>query len=129
MIFTSLNNLLEHVKDVERDTISLSKEAQIKLSSFIEKNNIELDDEAVEALQYQDIISQQLTATIEAISVVQQNLQIFAHNFAEDEKIMDSSSAILRKKLDKVLEDAKCKREAFSGQAKDKIDEYEIEFF
>lgn len=129
MIFTSLNNLLEHIKEVEQDTIFLSQEAQMKFSSFIEKNKIELDDEAVEALQYQDIISQQLNATIEAISIVQENLQTFAHNFAEDEKIVESSSTVLRKKLDKVLEEAKAKKDAFSGHTKGNNDEYEVEFF
>ena len=67
MIFDSLNELLEHIKQVEKDTINISMEAQMKLSAFMEKKNIELDDDAAEALQYQDIVSQQLSATIEAI--------------------------------------------------------------
>jgi len=129
MIFTSLDDLLEHIKEVEKDTIALSKEAQLKLAAFIEKNKIELDDDAAEALQYQDIISQQLSATIEAIDIVQQNLKIFAHNFAEDEKIVDNSASRLREKLEKTLADAKAKKEAFSGHVKEKNDEHEIEFF
>ena len=129
MIFDSLNKLLEHIKQVERDTISISKEAQMKLSSFMEKKNIELDDEAAEALQYQDIVSQQLSATIEAIELVQDNLQMFADTFKEDEKIADESAIKLRAKLSTVLEDAKAKKEAFSGHVKDKSDEHEIEFF
>ena len=129
MIFDSLNNLLEHIKQVEKDTINISKEAQMKLSSFIERNEIQIDDEAAEALQYQDIVSQQLSATIEAIELVQKNLQMFAHNFKEDEKIADDSVVKLRGKMDIVLEQARAKKDAFSGHVKDQTDEHEIEFF
>ena len=129
MIFDSLNELLEHIKQVEKDTINISREAQMKLSAFMEKKNIELDDDAAEALQYQDIVSQQLSATIEAIELVQKNLQMFAHMFKEDEKIADESVDKLRIKMNAVLDDAKAKKEAFSGHIKDKSDEHEIEFF
>jgi len=129
MIFDSLNDLLEHIKQVERDTITISKEAQLKLSSFLEHNNIEIDDEAAEALQYQDIVSQQLSATIEAIELVQKNLQMFTHTFKQDEMIADESVHKLRSKMDVVLEQAKAKKEAFSGHVKDKTDEHEVEFF
>jgi len=129
MIFDSLNELLEHIKQVEQDTINISKEAQMKLSSFMEKNNMELDDEAAEALQYQDIVSQQLTATIEAIELVQKNLQMFSHNFKHDEEIADESVVKLRTKMNTVLEQAKAKKDAFSGHVASASDEHEIEFF
>ena len=129
MIFDSLYELLDHIKQVEQDTINISKEAQMKLSSFMENKNIELDDEAAEALQYQDIVSQQLSATIEAIELVQKNLQMFAHNFKEDEKIADDSILKLRAKMNTVLDEAKAKKDAFSGHIKGKSDEHEIEFF
>ena len=129
MIFDSLYELLDHIKQVEQDTINISKEAQLKLSTFMEKKNIELDDEAAEALQYQDIVSQQLSATIEAIELVQKNLQMFAHNFKEDEKIADDSILKLREKMSTVLNEAKAKKDAFSGHIRDKSDEHEIEFF
>ena len=129
MIFDSLNELLEHIKQVEKDTITISKEAQMKLSSFIERNNIEIDDEAAEAMQYQDIVSQQLSATIEAIELVQKNLQMFAHTFKQDELIADESVIKLRTKMDTVLEQAKAKKDAFSGHIKNQSDEHEVEFF
>lgn len=129
MIFDSLHELLEHIKQVEQDTIKISKESQLKLSSFMEKNGMQLDDEAAEAMQYQDIISQQLTATIEAIEVVQKNLLMFSHSFKEDERIADDSVVKLRAKLGSVLEEAKAKKAAFSGHIQNKSDEYDIEFF
>ena len=129
MIFDSLNELLEHIKQVEQDTINISREAQMKLSTFMEKKNIELDDDAAEALQYQDIVSQQLSATIEAIELVQKNLQMFSHNFKADEQIADDSIVKLRAKMNTVLDDARAKKDAFSGQLKNQSDENEIEFF
>ena len=129
MIFDSLNDLLEHIKQVEKDTITISEEAQMKLSSFIERNNIEIDDEAAEAMQYQDIVSQQLSATIEAIELVQKNLQIFSHTFKQDEILADESVITLGTEMDSILEQAKAKKAAFSGHIKDKSDEHEIEFF
>ena len=129
MIFDSLHELLEHIKQVEQDTINISKEAQMKLSTFMENKNIELDDDAAEALQYQDIVSQQLSATIEAIELVQKNLQMFSHTFKEDEKIADDSIVKLRSKMNTVLQEARAKKEAFSGYIKSQSDENEIEFF
>ncbi|PHR55580.1 MAG: hypothetical protein COA44_10045 [Arcobacter sp.] len=129
MLFDSLNDLLEHIKQVEKDTITISREAQMKLSSFIERNNIEIDDEAAEAMQYQDIVSQQLSATIEAIELVQKNLQMFSHTFKQDELIADDSVVKLRKKMNIVLQQAKAKKAAFSGHIKGISDEHEIEFF
>ena len=129
MIFDTLNDLLEHIREVEKDTIDISKEAHMKISNFLEKKEIELDDEITQALQYQDIVSQQLSATIYAIEIVQKNLQMFAKNSMEDEKLIDNSVAKLRKKLTLVLDEAKAKKDAFSGRIKDKKDEYEIEFF
>lgn len=128
MIFDSLYELLEHIKQVEQDTISLSKEAQIRLSSFIESQNIELNDEVAEALQYQDIVSQQLSATIEAIEAVQENLQIFARTLEKGDTSEDESASKLQTKLSAVLEEARAKKEAFSGHIKNN-DEDEIEFF
>ena len=129
MIFDSLYELLEHIKEVEQDTINISKEAQMKLSTFIENKKIELDDDAAKALQYQDIVSQQLSATIEAIELVQKNLQMFSHNFKADEKIADDTIVKLRAKMDTVLDEARAKKEAFSGHIKNQSDESEIEFF
>lgn len=127
-MYDSLYELLEHIKQVEKDTISLSKEAQIRLSSFIESQNIELNDEVAEALQYQDIVSQQLSATIEAIEAVQENLQIFARTLEEGDTSADENAGRLQTKLSAVLEEARAKKEAFSGHIKNN-DEDEIEFF
>lgn len=127
-MLSSINELLSHIKDVENDTIKLSQESMIILSEFIEKNGIELDENAANALQYQDIISQQLSATIAAISSVQNSIEMFENAYKSDERIASDSFEKLNNKLIKTLSEAKNKRDAFSGNLHNES-EVEIEFF
>jgi len=128
LMLNSIKELLEHIKEVQVDTINLSKESTLMISKFIEDKNIELDENAATSLQYQDIISQQLTATIEAIESVQQSINIFENAFESDEMVASGSMSKLQKKLKNTLEDARIKRDAFSGKLTHE-NEDEIEFF
>ena len=128
LMLTSIKELLEHIKEVQIDTINLSQESTMMLSHFIEQRNIELDENAAKSLQYQDIISQQLTATIEAIDSVQKSIQIFESAFHSDEIVASGSMDKLQKKLKTTLSEAKLKRDSFSGKLTHE-DENEIEFF
>ena len=128
LMLTSIKELLEHIKEVQVDTIQLSKDSTMMLSKFIEERNVELDENAATSLQFQDIISQQLSATIEAITSVQQSIEIFENAYHSDEKIVSGSMDKLHEKLKITLEEARSKRDAFSGKLRHK-DEDEIEFF
>jgi len=119
-ILNSMDQLFEHVKEVEEDVIDLSKESLLKLSNFLEQNAIEIDDEVAESLQYQDIISQQLSATIEVMQSVRESISEF--NNGDDIHILQS-------KLGIALERAKEKRQAFSGNVAHTSDDEAIEFF
>ena len=129
VILKSVSMLLEHIRTVEEDTINLSKESLLKLSTYLENNNMVIDDDVAEALQYQDIISQQLSATIEAIDAVQKSLEVFDHAFVNDENIAVSSMEKLQSKLGIALSKAKEKRDAFSGHVHQNASDDEIEFF
>ena len=128
-MLSSINELLSHIKEVELDTIKMSQESMLMLSGFIEKNSIELDENAMKALQYQDIISQQLTATIEAIESVQTSIDIFENAYDSDEKIASDSIDKLHSKLSKTLQKARDRKEAFSGKLGHEDETDEIEFF
>ena len=131
LFLKTVNQLLEHIKEVEQQTMELTNKSQMSITSFIEKNGLQLDDETVEAMQYQDIISQQLSATIEAIENVQKGLLHFEHAFKEDEAIAVESLEKMNIKLNSALRQAKEKHTAFSGkigQANDSGDDG-IEFF
>ncbi len=126
-MLASINGLLTHIKEVELDTIKLSQESMLILGEFIEKNAIELDENTARALQYQDIISQQLSATIDAIESVQKSINIFEAAYRSDEKVASDSLDKLQNKLSNALSLAQSKREAFSGNVHS--DEDSIEFF
>lgn len=128
MFLNTLNTLLEHIKAVESETISLTKEAQLRMVRLLEKNGITPDDETLEAMQYQDIIAQQLSATIEAIESVQGHVQYFLHAFNQDDTIASDSMNKMESKLTMALEKAKEKRAAFSGKLQHEADDG-IEFF
>jgi len=127
-MLSSINELLTHLKEVEQDTIKMSQDSMMMLSEFMEKNSIELDESAAQALQYQDIISQQLSSSIEAINSVQTSIEIFENAYESDEKIVSDSLDKLNMKLKSTLETAKDRREAFSGKLGSN-DQDEIEFF
>ena len=125
-LFESIKFLLNHIKEVEEDIKDMTKESYMVVSKvFSTQEN--LPDEALESLQYQDIISQQLTATIEAIESVQENINYFLHSTKEDSAMMQSNLNRLGAKLVKATDEARAKREAFQG--KSKSDEDDIEFF
>jgi len=126
---TTLNGLLEHIKTVERETIVLTQEAQLRIVRFIEKNKMQVDDETLEAMQYQDIIAQQLSATIEAIESAQEHMQYFIHAFAHDDQTAAQSIEKMQGKLTNALEKAKEKHSAFSGKVNREDDDDGIEFF
>lgn len=126
-MLNSIDSLLEHVKEVQKDIIELSKESTLMLSKFIEENNLQLDDRASASIQYQDIISQQLNATVEAIESVQKSIHIFENASKSDELVATDSINKLHKKLNDTLEEAKRKRDAFAGRSANN-EQDEIEF-
>ncbi|MFA6195674.1 MAG: hypothetical protein WC656_03405 [Sulfurimonas sp.] len=128
VILNSVDELLSHIKEVQQDAIDLSRESLLMISSFIEKNNLEIDADVANALQYQDIISQQLTATIEAINSVQSSINRFSHSYQTDESLVVESMKKLQDKLGAALDEAKDKKNRFSGKLADN-DSDEIEFF
>jgi predicted adenine nucleotide alpha hydrolase (AANH) superfamily ATPase len=126
MVFIeTLKQLLDHVKMVETEAMELSKDSQMRITAFIEKHNLHPDDETLEAMQYQDIISQQLSATVEAIEGMQEYLDHF--NVAlktEDEKGVEAAV----EKLEHALARAKEKHSGFGGKMHHGDDDG-IEFF
>lgn len=120
MLLQNVERLLEHIQSVEADAIALSKESMLKLAAFLERQGVSIDDDAAEALQFQDIIAQQLSATIEAIESVRQ-LQLNVTEPADAER--------LGQKLEDVLERAKERRQAFTGNVHHVNDDEAIEFF
>lgn len=124
MLLRSIRELLEHVKDVNKYTIELSSESALAMGHLITKNSLEIDDETATALQYQDIISQQLEATTEAIEQIQNSFM----NFDDNEFTLSDKMKVLDAEFLEILQVAKDKKSAFSGRVHSNENE-EIEFF
>ncbi|SFV65838.1 hypothetical protein MNB_SM-4-1027 [hydrothermal vent metagenome] len=129
LMLDSIDELLSHIKGVQVDVIELSSESLMKMSNFMEKNNLEIDEEISTALQYQDIITQQLTASIEAIESMKKSIDIFSHAYKNDEGLAEESISNLQAKLSITLAEAKDKKSRFSGKFSASDVEDEIEFF
>ncbi|MCK9371845.1 MAG: hypothetical protein M0P91_01500 [Sulfuricurvum sp.] len=127
MFLHTLDTLLEHIKSVESETIDLTKKAQLKFVQLIERNGILPDDETLETMQYQDIISQQLSATIEAIESVQENIKHFLRSLSESDADTAESIDKMESRLTGALEKAKERHSAFGGKLHQ--DDNGIEFF
>lgn len=127
-LFESISILLEHIKVVQTDVIGMTKDSYLTLSTIFAKFQDQLPDEALESLQYQDIVSQQLTAIVEAIDMVQKNIDYFTHSNKEDSKMVQENIEKLSSKLDETVEKARAKRDAFSGKVGHSESD-DIEFF
>jgi len=129
IMLKSVDELLSHIVDVQKDVIELSNESLMKMSSFMEKNNLEIDDDISTALQYQDIITQQLNASIEAIESMKISIERFSHAYKSDENLVEQSMLKLQEKLNATLKEAKDKKNRFSGKSAINNADDEIEFF
>ena len=129
LILDSVDSLLEHIEQVQKDVINLSGDSLLKMSNYIEKNQLEVDDDISTALQYQDIITQQLSATIDAINSMRKSINRFSHAFESDENLAQDSMKKLQEKLNVTLAEAKDKKNRISGKVSDDDASDEIEFF
>lgn len=130
VILQSVDSLLAHIQEVQDDVMELSKESLMKMSSYIEDHKLDIDDNISTSLQYQDIITQQLSASIEAIGSMRKSLERFSHAFSNDESLVQDSMVKLEEKLNKTLAEAKDKKNRFSGKVSQTSDTGdEIEFF
>ncbi|MDB2562689.1 hypothetical protein N9X61_03700 [Sulfurimonas sp.] len=129
LILDSVDSLLEHIEEVQKSVIDLSKESLLKMSSSMEKQQVEVDDDIATALQYQDIMTQQLSSTIEAIESMRKSIERFSHAYSNDEGLAQDSMEKLQEKLRITLAEAKDKKDRFSGKTSDAEVSDEIEFF
>ena len=126
-IFNLLLDILRHIKDVEQDVKDKSLQAATVFGDALNNASIAPSDELLRALQYQDIISQQLSATTDAIDAVEKGISLWLHTYNNDSCMLQDGLVRLDEKLKLLLEQAKQKKAAFSGKSNNAEDE--IEFF
>ncbi len=128
-ILSSVVEILKHIQEVQTDVQSLSESSTVSFHEFIEHNHLIPDEKTLQGFQYQDIITQQLSAVSEAIVTIEKNITQYLHAVKQDQDILGESIDKLSSKLIKSLKTAKEKQEAFSGNAINPNHGESIEFF
>jgi hypothetical protein len=128
-LLESLDALLTHIRDIEMQSIEMSKASYLMFNGILHNHDITLNDEELEIMQYQDIVSQQLNATAEAIDAARKSIDFHKNSVQRGKhEIIAHSVEKLNQRLEIITKQAKKKHEAFAGNFHDNHDE-EIEFF
>lgn len=130
-VLTSILEILEHIRQVEGEIITMTrKSSEIFVKDIRSKSNL-LDPEVLEAIQLQDIISQQFSAISDAIEAMQKHLEVHKHTIRADNSILNANIQRLYTKMLCSLDEAKNKQASFSGHSNVKTGdrEDEIDFF
>jgi len=128
-LFVSIDELLNHISVVEQDVGVFTYDAFMAMQKYIKDNNLIVDDELALALQSQDVIAQQLSATLDAINGFRDGIEHFEAYLSTDvEKVKHDIDAIT-KKFDDTTAKAREKREAYLGRMHNQDKDDEVEFF
>jgi hypothetical protein len=107
VLLSTIQTVLDHVTQVQKDVTKLNHDSMSLLNDEIFEADLELSDDAFIALQHQDILTQQFSATSELLEMI--NKYIDESNFYSLEKNISDALIVARRKKD-----------AFSGNAFDK---------
>lgn len=128
-ILSSIVDILKHIEEVQNDILELSERSVVTFHGLILQHSLLPDEKTLQAFQYQDIITQQLSAISEAIEAIEKNITVYLHALKEDPNMLGDNIEKLSNCLIKSLQTAKKKQEAFSGNALEIKKEESIEFF
>lgn len=128
-VLTSMVDILKHIENVQQDVIELSERSVVTFHGFMEENSLQPDQKVLQVFQYQDIITQQLSAVSEAIGMIETNINVYLHAVKHDQSMLGESIEKLSSRLMKSLQMAKKKREEFSGNSINPHHGESIEFF
>jgi methanogenic corrinoid protein MtbC1 len=129
-VFGSISSILEHIENANSDILMMMESSARTIVTELHNCNKEsFSDELNEAIQLQDIISQQVQAVTGAIGDMQKNLQIYLHSVRTDNSILNQGMTKLHHKMDAALVEAKRKHDAFLGRVNRSDLDDGIEFF
>ena len=128
-VLSSIVEILKHIDNVQQEIVVLSERSVLSFHSFLEENKLQPDEQILKGFQCHDIISQQVGAINEAVSMIEKNITVYLHAVKQDQNMLGESIDKLSTRLMKSLETAKEKREAFSGNGIDSNHGSELEFF
>ena len=128
-ILSSVLAIMRHVKEVQVEILTLNQQSSDAFIRHLQLKDDVLSDEVLNGMQFQDIITQQLNAIVEAITSVEKSVTIHLRAAHEDNEILHESFFKLHNKMLSSLEEAKKKKEAVGGYALVEESQDELEFF
>ncbi len=129
-VFVSITSILEHIENANNNiTNMMEKSSNVIVAEISEHHKEGFSSELSEAIQLQDIISQQLQAVSSAIGDMQKNIDVYLHSVRTDHSILNQGIIKLQEKMNIALEEAKRKHDAFSGSTSFTDQEASLEFF
>lgn len=114
--------VLEHVKETQKEMLSLSKLPVLTVESLQSTHN---NDEMLYWLQMQDIAEQQLNALIMMLEGMKQSID---HHLSQDAKSLPYAN-ILMAQLDLLLTTAQLHKKALKGNSTAESRHKEVDFF
>lgn len=121
--------LLKHIENVQKDVMEMTEKSAVSFHDMMIKNNLAPDKESLDALQFQDIITQQLNAIGETVRAIEKSITVHIHAIKGDKATLEKSIKKLSTSLEESVNKAKEQREAFKGNSMGKKQEDVIEFF
>jgi len=128
-LFVSIDELLDHISTVEQDVGQFTFDAFIAMNRYLQENNLQVDENLAMALQSQDIISQQLSATMDAIQSCKEGIAAFEAYLTTDIEKVKSDLDAITEKFSSATAKAKERREAYLGNMHNEDSDDEVEFF
>jgi hypothetical protein len=102
-VLNSAIDMINHFEEVEKNIISESKQSSMELARLIDDGKINATEEVIDALQYQDIVSQRLSATVEAMENTKKFIQEYVDDNMCPEEFLDKLSFTLQNAIKKQL--------------------------
>ena len=129
-VFVSITSILEHIENTNYDISNMmERSSTIIVKELTESKKDGFSQELIEAIQLQDIISQQVQAVSGALGEMQKNIDAYLHSVRTDHSILNQGMKKLHHKMDAALLEAKRKHDAFAGRTQNDDADECIEFF
>ncbi len=130
-VFESILSILNYMKVADTSIMTMVEESSTVMVEELSRcKNGSFSDELTQAIQKQDLISQQMCALNNAVSEIEQSLTIYLHASRTDHTILGQSLEKLQLKLVNSLEEARKKQDSLMGKTKDSTENsLVLEFF
>ena len=121
---SKIEEVLAHVLNVQEKMMVLSKESIFTIIKYLDQQDEVLQNDVSSAIQHQDILSQQFSATNELLSSLSDTLNNYNENIKESN---ENTLINLKDSVDQAYIKDKNKKKSFSGKLEYVVEE--IEFF